>query len=69
MFRTKPPYSTEEIQTQVSVLERLHKLRDMCDQKFIVTADEKWAVEADRYSRNIETGQRYLTHMLEKNSK
>jgi len=51
---------------QVSTIERLHKLRDMCGQKSIITKDPKWDGEIERYARNIESAQRVLQHMMER---
>jgi hypothetical protein len=73
--RNKPQYSVEEIAQQVTNLERLQKLQDMCLQKVIVLRNsesseaDNWAKMAGRYSRNIETGQLFLDHMAEVNSK
>lgn len=63
MFSRKPTYDQEQINQQVTNLERLHKLRDMCTQKSLITKDVRWDAEIERYNRNIETGQRYLDYM------
>lgn len=70
IFTKQPPYTQEAINQQVTNLERLHKLRDMCTQREIVADNShdpagasKWHIESDRYTRNIESGQRYLDYM------
>lgn len=77
LFHHKPAYTQEQINQQVSNLEKLNKLRDMCWQKSVLVSNgqptqhqldsiRRWSEEAERYSRNIESGQRYLDYMQER---
>jgi hypothetical protein len=72
--RSKPAYTVEEIAQQVTNLERLNKLLDMCIQKQAVLNGEQQTrfrlpQKIEGYNRNIDTAQKLLDHMAEVNSK
>lgn len=75
MLRRKDPYTSAEIAQQVTNLERLHKLRDMCVQKIVIAENAKadsiadhYSAESDRYCRNIESAQKLLDYMQNRNA-
>lgn len=62
-LKPKPTLDMAEIHQLTQDLERLSKLRDKSFQMWVVTHEQKWTDESDRYDRDIKTAQLVLEYL------